>query len=198
MKIRKLHEAGFEEAMYGLSLSFKHPTADDEWWNEERKKRAYNVAMTNAPRGKGHNKFLEHMICWYSIEATLEWWKQMDTYRIGMSKQSESTMHTLNKDSLPIKAFDVIPSDFDSSEDFNLYIDYIKMIAKQRNIRTKSKSLPQSYLQEREVVLSYKTLQNIIIQRKGHKLAEWEQFIDTIFKTISFPEFLFPEYLETK
>jgi len=190
MKVRKLHETGFEEAMYGLSLSFKHPTADKNWWNDEKKKRAYNVASVNANRGKGHNKFLEHMICWYSVTATLEWWKQMDTYRVGMSKQSESTMHTLDKDNLPEEKFDVTPYDFDSSEDYDLYSKYLKMIAKQKNSRTKSKLLPQSYLQERELVLSYKTLQNIIVQRKGHKLPEWMYFIERILQTTTFPEFL--------
>jgi len=191
MKIKKMSEAGFTEAMYGLSLSFKPPTADDEnWWDDKRRKRAYSVALTNAPRGGGHNKFLEHMICWYSITATLEWWKQMDTYRVGMSKQSESTMHTLNKDTLPVEAFDLLPENFDSGEDYTLYINYLKMIAKQKNARTKSKSLPQSYLQEREVVLSYKTLQNIIQQRKGHRLPDWEYFIERIMKTVLYPEFL--------
>ena len=190
MKIKKMSEAGFAEAMYGLSLSFKHPTADENWWNEERRKRAYSVALTNASRGGGHNKFLEHMICWYSITATLEWWKQFDTYRVGISKQSESTMHTLNKDNLPAEAFDCVPSDFDSSEDFNLYINYIKMIAKQEAIRTKSKSLPQSYLQEREIVVSYKTLQNIIQQRKNHRLPDWEYFVEQIMRTVIYPEFL--------
>ena len=38
-------------------------------------------------------------------------------------------------------------------------------------------ALPQSYLQKRTVCMSYAALRNIVKQREGHKLVEWETFI---------------------
>ena len=56
--------------------------------------------------------------------------------------------------------------------------------------RIKSKLLPQGYKQRRQIVLSYKVLRHIINQRKGHKLPEWSQFIDTIHELVYHPELL--------
>lgn len=39
-------------------------------------------------------------------------------------------------------------------------------------------ALPQSYLQKRTVCMSYAALRNIVRQREGHKLVEWEHFIN--------------------
>jgi hypothetical protein len=39
-------------------------------------------------------------------------------------------------------------------------------------------ALPQSYLQKRTVCMSYAALRNIVRQRNGHKLIEWEHFIN--------------------
>ena len=40
--------------------------------------------------------------------------------------------------------------------------------------------LPESFLQTRTVTLNYAVLRNIYFQRKGHKLSEWQSFIDWI------------------
>lgn len=37
--------------------------------------------------------------------------------------------------------------------------------------------LPESWLQSREVTLNYETIRSIVHQRKGHKLGEWQKFI---------------------
>ncbi len=40
---------------------------------------------------------------------------------------------------------------------------------------------------------NYAVLQNIIRQRKGHKLKEWKYFIDEVLGQICYPDFLEPE-----
>ena len=42
--------------------------------------------------------------------------------------------------------------------------------------------LPSSFNQLRTVTMSYENVLNIIEQRKGHKLNEWEQLIDVLMK----------------
>jgi hypothetical protein len=190
MKVTKFLEAGFEPALYGFALSYKKPgVSREEFWTSERRERAYKAALANAHRDGGHNKFLEHIMVWITVEANLEWWKQFDTYRIGVSKQSASTMHTLESKIVEIEHFDVFKSEFKSEEDFETYIQYIKMLSNQ-DARLKSKLLPQAYIQEREIVLSYKVIRHCIKQRYSHKLPAWQMFICQLVKSLDRKEFL--------
>lgn len=228
MEVKILHESGYDEAKYGFSLSFKNreikPTdwfcpiitagRIEEWdCNEncescelqKREDHFDNVLSQNAERDGGHNKFLEHIIVWLDVEAPLEWWKQEDTYRIGTSKQSESTMHCLDKRDIVIEDFDLTeeelekecisnPTDIGEKNPklnciLGLYIQYLNHMPS----RLKSKLLPQAYKQRRQIVLSYKVLRHMINQRKNHKLPEWQFFIKEIYRQISYPNLL-PKY----
>ena len=190
MRVEKLDEAGFDSALYGFSLSYRPPgLTRKEWWTPEKRHQIKKTALANADRDGGHNKFLEHMMVWISVTATLEFWKQIDTYRVGVSKQSESTMHTLDSDNLHTEAFDIKAEEFNSLDDCQVYLQYLKMVGKQPS-RLKSKALPQAYLQEREIVLSYKVIRHIIRQRRGHKLPDWEEFIEQLTRSLDYPEFL--------
>jgi len=197
MKVKILKEAGYDEAKYGFSLSFKdRAIKPEDWMTPERSRHYDNVLTKNAERDGGHNKFLEHIMVWLDVEASLEWWKQFDTYRVGVSKQSESTMHTLDKRNIVIEDFDLSEEEKDHSV-YNNGIYSVKTMLKNylgdlNNLppRLKSKLLPQCYLQRREVVLSYKVLRHIIKQREGHKLPEWTFFIDSIYEQARYKHLL--------
>ena len=79
MKVEILKEAGYDEALLGLSLSYGTTI-----------ERAEEVAKKIASKNGGHNKFLESIIMWIDVTAPRYWWSQMDTYRM-MTKQSQST-----------------------------------------------------------------------------------------------------------
>ena len=173
-----------------------------EWSDEKRKrqKQIQNATTANAPRDGGHNKFLESVMVWLDINASFEWWKQFDTYRVGVSKQSASTMHTLDARPIEISDFDLteeelnipVVDDIPIREGYNaglLLEEYCSYLSKLPS-RVKSKLLPQGYLQSRQIVLSYKVLRHIIVQRNGHKLPEWKLFIDSIYKQCKHPELL--------
>ena len=162
MEVKILKESGFEEAMLGLSLSYNKPVD-----------LMPTVAEKLAPVGVGHNKFLESMCVWIDIRAPLDFWIQYDTYRIFMSKQSESTMHTLKRRRLRQEDFEggidvAYLAHLNSCIDGNIPIDVLK------------KKLPCGFLQRRIVCTNYKTLQNIIRQRSKHKLPQWQVFCETM------------------
>jgi hypothetical protein len=46
--------------------------------------------------GNDHGKFTRMIICWCDITAPLYWWKEFDTYRVGVEKNSCSTMHKVH------------------------------------------------------------------------------------------------------
>ena len=99
-------EYGYEQALIGLGLSFGL-TADTSFEDLKAEARSCKdskigrlakVALKLAPKDGGHNKFLESMQVWIDINAPRYWWSEFDTYRVGTSKQSASTMHTLVKE----------------------------------------------------------------------------------------------------
>jgi len=192
MKVKVLNEAGYSHALLGMSLSFyDHITQLDEWWAEDKKKRASHRAESLAFKGGGHNKYLESIQVWMYVQAPRAWWSEMDTYRVGISKNSSSTMHTLDKRQ-------VVDSDFEegtslqSIDGFNSCLTQYKdeNSIYYKDITRLKMNLPESWLQERLINCNYMVLQNIIRQRRGHRLKQWDVFIDSLLEQIEHPELL--------
>lgn len=165
MKIEILEEHGFESAMRGLARSFNQDAA-----------RMPKVALNLANKDGGHNKFLESMVVWIDIEAPRFWWSEFDTYRVGVTKQSDSTMHTLKRQPLTQNNFE-IPIDADYLDLLNL-----KILSANIDIENIKNALPDGFLQGRTVCTNYKVIRNIILQRRNHKLPQWHVFCDEMKK----------------
>jgi hypothetical protein len=141
----------------------------------------------------GENKFLESIYIWLDVDAPRFWWQEFDTYRIGISKQSASTMHTICKKELMQDSFED-PIFDESLYQLNLAIYYWK---NETNIEKKKElfsiiknNLPEGFLQRRIVCMNYKCLQNIYIQRKDHRLPQWRFFLSNVLRHIEHPEFI--------
>ncbi len=171
MQVTVLDEYGYEFALLGLSLSYKQDT-----------ERMPEVARRLAFKGGGHNKFLESIVLWLDITAPRYWWQQFDTYRVGVTKQSESTMHTMTKRPLIQEDFEhPIPAET---------LAHLNDLVAENDWKTVKWLLPESFLQRRIVCLNYMTLQRMIRQRATHKLEEWRAFIDQVLGQVAHPEFL--------
>ena len=171
MIVRVLHECGYEQAMLGLSLSFDKPVGDMP-----------KVAEKMYCKEGGHNKFLESIVVWLDVTAPRYWWQQMDTYRTGVTKQSESTMHTMMKREL-------------TQDDFQLplhtgILTWINMLIRQKQFDKLKATLPEGFLQRRILCTNYQTLRRIIKQRRDHRLKEWQYFIEEIMDQLHHQEFL--------
>lgn len=194
MKTVFLKCEGFELAMIGAMLSFGKTSFDDclkykalHSINEAVKSRFDDLSKKLVKGGAGHDKFLEQIQYWFALQAPLYWWKQFDTYRIGVSKSSESTMHKSWKNGLNIDMF--------SQPVFHETLDRLnKCIKEYGDDKTDEKrknvlfgiiigNLPDSYLQTRLVNVNAKSLRNMYLQRKKHKLEEWREFCEWL-KTI--------------
>lgn len=178
MKVKVLKSAGLDEALLGLSLSY----------NSEPSMR---VAMNLAHKQGGHNKFLESIMVWLDITAPRYWWQQFDTYRVGTTKQSESTMHTLTRKPLDQDDFEgwVSPD----------IIGILNKLISDNNLEDAKRNLPESFLQRRIVCTNCKVLQNMEMQRRSHKLPEWQFFLNTVENNFLYPEFIkYEEHHEFK
>ena len=171
MKIEVLHEAGYEQALIGLSLSYKQPID-----------KMSQVAERLYSKNSGHNKFLESIIVWLDITAARYWWQQFDTYRIGVTKQSESTMHTILKRPLS-------QDDFEGEIDPATLARLNALIAAKKFAQVK-RELPESFLQRRVVCTNYKTIRRMIKQRYTHRLHEWQVFCDAMREQLAHAQFV--------
>jgi hypothetical protein len=196
MKITILEEAGYEWALLGLSKSFKDRSIPhDEWWTKERFKKLQKTSAGMAHNDGGHNKFLESIVVWIDIEAPRGWWQEFDTYRVGMTKQSDSTMHTLHRRKTTINDYE--KGTYQEIIDiFNLILvletdNFTKKNRLKGDSLQKVKwNLPEGYLQSRVVCTNYKTIRNMIVQRYNHNLEQWPIFIQDLYNLLEHKELL--------
>ena len=171
MEVIVLHEAGYREAMLGLSLSHNQPPSAMP-----------KVAQKLCNKDGGHNKFLESIAVWLDITAPRFWWCQFDTYRAGVTKQSGSTMHTLMSRNL-------IHDDFAqpiSSES----LEALNRLRESGRFERLKNELPEGFMQRRIVCTNYQTLRRMIKQRRTHRLKEWHIFIDEMLRQLQRTDFL--------
>jgi hypothetical protein len=180
MEIRILEEAGHALAVTGMK--FSHEVESPLKDIEEVTYADTKSTRTLAAKDKGHNKFLESCMVWFDMRAPLYFWKQFDTYRVGVTKQSKSTMHSLMKRPISHRDFEI---------GCNLmYLEHLNEKRSKGQFEMLINDLPDGYIQTRRVCCSYKVIRHIIMQRQGHKLEEWNFFCEHMISKLKYPRLL--------
>jgi hypothetical protein len=153
--------------------------------------------------GTEHRKFLRQIMVSVDITAPLYWWKEFDTYKVGTTANSTSTMHKLASTPITLDCFEV--DDFEdciieSREILDTTIfkyttgDFAKELIesleclRQKYNETGDKRywkelirwLPNGWLQTRTVTMNYENLRAMYHQRDHHKLSEWHSFCEWV------------------
>ena len=183
MEIKVLDVAGFREAIRAMRLPMKSGDKSDSWARIKSERTEfdfligpedYDLSMKLIRAGSSHRKHIRLIDVWLEIQAPLYWWKEFDTYRIGVDKVSESTMHTITNEEITQEDFDL--SAWDDNEFAREWIvnlcDELRLCGEFDRL---NQLLPQSYLQTRIVKCSYEALRTMYHDRKNHKLKEWRQ-----------------------
>lgn len=148
----------------------------------------YDLMARLIKGGQPHRKFLRQIFVSVDITAPLYWWKEFDTYKVGTTANSCSTMHK-------IQAKEFTLDDFSHEHLVGKSIAAMQQVIEVMNLErehfvvTKDKDcwwqmiqlLPSSYNQKRTVTMTYENLLNMLEYRRGHKLDEWRQFCEWIF-----------------
>ena len=147
--------------------------------------------------GSEHRKYLRQIMVSVDITAPMYWWSETDTYKIGTVANSTSKMHKLATTPITIDCFETddyeqITFGVGEIQSPQIIIDYCEKL-RQKYLETKDKRywkelvrwLPESWLQTRTWTANYEVLRNIVHQRQGHKLTEWQSFIDWV-KTLPY------------
>lgn len=158
------------------------------------------LAQSLVRAGTDEAKFMRQIFISVDITAPIYFWKEMDTYKVGTTANSTSTMHKLSTKPIEINDFsfdkelddlcinsntlqDGIEYDFDVRDAIDDII-YACEKLRQKYLETKDKSywraliqlLPESYNQTRTWTANYAVLRNIYFARRNHKLTEWREF----------------------
>lgn len=139
--------------------------------------------------GHPHRKYLRQIFVAMDITAPLYWWKEFDTYKVGTTANSCSTMHKLTSKEFELDDFShehlivaCINSLKRTIEDLNAcreaYLsDGIKDPEWKKEIWWQMiQLLPSNYNQRRTVTMTYENVMNMLDYREGHKLDEWREF----------------------
>lgn len=155
-----------------------------------------SLAKRLCKAGSDHRKFIRQIFISVDITAPIYWWKEYDTYKVGTTANSTSTMHKIQS-----KKFDI--SDFSAERIlpetricFDMVISELEKLRKQF-LETKDKEtwysmiqlLPESYNQTRTCTLTYENAYSMYQARKNHKLSEWHEFCTWIESLPYFKEF---------
>ena len=147
-----------------------------------------DLAKRLAHAGSDHRKFLRQIFVTVDITAPLYWWKEFDTYKVGTTANSTSTMHKIHAKEFSREDFSCDRMDEGGLALLDQVIAYLEA-ERQKFLADKNdkqswhnmiQTLPSSYNQMRTVTLNYENLINMYYARRNHKLAEWHVLCDWI------------------
>lgn len=143
-------------------------------------KRLYNA-------GAEHRKYARQIHVSMDITLPFYVWKEFDTYRIGVTENSYSTMHKIHAKEF---TFDNFSCEHLNEASMLRLKDTIYQLNAERKlfIETGDKEhwwqmiqlLPICYNQKRTVTMNYENVFSMIKQRSGHKLDEWNDFVEIL------------------
>lgn len=151
--------------------------------------------------GPSHRKFMRQIFVSMNITAPLYWWKEFDTYKVGTTANSCSTMHTITNREFEIDDFSHDKMLLGAQRSLTNVVWYLNALRSKyldeedQDVKKKYwysiiQLLPSSYNQLRTVTMSYENLKNMYEQRKSHKLDEWRDFCNTIEKVLPYSNWI--------
>ena len=195
MKFELTNTYNFEGAFRGLRNPLNSWDKSDSKWENNKYIIGANdmgLAQRLIKAGPEHMKFMRQIFVCVDITAPLYWWKEFDTYKVGTTANSTSTMHKLT-------SYPITTEMFEWDGKLTMYEEAIMDMCedlRQRYVKTKDQDywralvqiLPEAWLQTRTVTLSYANLRTIYFQRRNHKLKEWSNNFCDWVKTLPYAE----------
>ena len=195
---------GFEHAIRGMRNPMNSWDKSDSYFDgyllvdgQERYKAGYIIGENDGDlmhrlfkAGPEHRKYMRQIMVSMDIVSHHAWWTEFDTYKVGVTRNSCSKMHKIH-----VKEF--VPDDFSHeglTEVGGKYLEHFQntvvVLEELRQLFNKTKEkkywraiielLPMGYNMRATVTMNYENAANMIRQRTGHKLDEWNVFVVTL------------------
>ncbi len=175
-----------ESAMRGVRNPLQSWELSDSFEHEGRFILGPNdrtLARRLVSSGSDHRKFLRQIFVSVDITAPLYWWKEYDTYKVGTTANSTSTLHTIHRQPITREMFSCERL---SPVALGCLDTLIRVIedARQEYVKTGDVTawndiiqlLPSSFNQTRTCTLTFENLLAMYQARRCHKLPEWREF----------------------
>lgn len=216
IKVENIEVFGIDGAMRGMRNPLNSWDRADTTIFQTHDKESVNIGYNDlnlatrlVKAGTEHRKFLRMIHVQMDVIAPLYWWKEADTYKVGTTTNSCSTMHRIAAKEFTLDDFscehlidsfgenwDIAAGDECRSTPLDILYTVIDAlnIYREKYLETKDKKywwqmiqlLPSSYNQRRTWDISMETLLSILHQRKGHKLDEWNEFRDICLEQVPY------------
>jgi len=150
-----------------------------------------NLAQRMIKGGTEESKFLRQIFISVDIVAPRYWWSEFDTYKVGTTANSCSTMHKLSAYPITTDMFEIDRNENGEIEElsyWNILVDHLEML-RQKYLKDKNykwfrllkQELPEGYLQRRTITFDYANLRSMYFQRRSHRLICWNtKFMDWV------------------
>lgn len=199
IKVENIETWGFEHAIRGMRNPLNSWARSDSSFEDYVPDYAMDTARTypcvkigeNDPKlmrqlyvgGQPHRKYLRQIFAVMDITAPLYWWKEFDTYKVGTTANSCSTMHKIAAKEFTLSDFSTEHLVGKSVAALQNVLDVMNL-EREHYLAAKDKDcwwqmiqlLPSSYNQRRTVSMTYENVMNMLDYREGHKLDEWREF----------------------
>ena len=207
IRVENIDVWGFDHAVRGMrNPHLSHDKSDSRWeWVEDPSpinpddpgmtfvvgENDLDLMRRLYRAGTEHRKYLRQIFCSFDCVAPLYWWKEMDQYKVGTVTDSCSTMHKIAAKQFVLEDFSVEHLYSDELEFFKEIVDRLNSAREMyldNDIPSRKKCdwwqliqlLPSSYNQRRTLTMNYENVVSIIRQRTGHKLDEWNAFVEVL------------------
>ena len=198
IKVENIDVYGFEHAVRGARNPMSSWAKSDSdydtanWCDSDFHIGDNDMALLNRlyKAGVEHRTYARMIYVWMDITAPLYWWKEMDRYGIGKSQVSTSTMHKIHAKEFELDDFSHEHMTDEALKVLSFVIDRLNVSRKFYNALDFPEAkqywwdmiqlLPSSYNQRRTVCMSYEVVLKIIKERTGHKLDEWNDFVEIL------------------
>lgn len=123
--------------------------------------------------GSDHRKFCRQIMVWVDFNLPRFLWQEADTYKVGTTRDSCSTMHTIHRRDLG--ADDFVDGDVaqETLADINALIAVYKGDKSPENLHRLKAHITEGFLQRATYTMSYETCFNMYFARRNHRMKEW-------------------------
>ena len=145
--------------------------------------------------GSEHRKYLRQIIVSMDITCNQTWWAEFDTYKVGVVRDSCSKMHRIHVKQFTPDDFSTEGIDEVSGRTKEVFDTVLEELERLRNLFNETQErkywraiidlLPMGYNLKATVTMNYENAINMIRQRTGHKMIEWNYFVDFL-KTLPY------------
>ncbi|MFV0379377.1 MAG: hypothetical protein ACK5KQ_00900 [Anaerorhabdus sp.] len=170
--------------------------------------------LATSKLGEGHDNFLNGIIVQFDLSFSNKAWVEMQRYHFIDFISSQSTMHRItrfNMDKAFIEHVDIriveimkekIKNYNETKDKINEYkekgIEFsdLSLSAKKQYLEILY-SNPAGFIITARMTTNYRQLKTIYLQRRTHRLPEWQAFCDWV-ETLPYAEFILPNRTQEK